>query len=882
MNGTWFLDFPAWRLETLGGGFWIALIATFHVFIALFAIGGGLFLVLTEHKGYREKSRAILDYTRSHARFFLWITTVLGAVSGVGIWFTIMLLAPAATRILVGEFLFAWASEWAFFLAEVISLFAYVYSFGRVKPKRHLTIGWIYFAFAWLSLFAVNGIVSFMLTPGDWIHTGSFMDGFFNPTFWPSLAFRSLFAVLAAGLFALVTATAVRDERAGRSLCRWAAGWVILGTAGAVLTGLWYAKALPPDLYAHVFRKSPEIAAPLRLFWIVTPLLLAGGALMSLRLPRSLKRSGAVVLLVLGLAGLGSFEWIREAGRRPWIIQGVVYGNSLAAGDVAAARTAGALASARWKAHDRVTDANRLDAGRELFHLYCGACHSIGGPLRDIRTLSAGLTRTGLAGLLSALDTVSDVMPPFPGNQAERDALAAFLTEGMGRPEAPDVALPPPALAPAEPAAFDANADPYVLLAWTGQGMYCLSDADRLFSTNLPGVDLHAVLIRRGPVPDIITEGVIVRYRLEEGFRRPSSQVDFWAMSAALTGAAVAPDVGISGRGTEGVMDFDATRGSKGEYLATDVPAVPYDAEGRFRPYPLAEVEAVDAGGNVVAATRLTMPVSTEMNCRLCHGGPWRKDGRAGLSDETARNILAAHDRLNGTDLGARAVAGNPQRCQSCHHETDATRLNLSAAIHGFHAHVTGDLGGKTCAACHPGWPTGTTRSFRGVHKTIGLDCAACHGEMQDHALGLLTTERDREKTGAVRLMAGLANADAKIPGRRPWVNLPDCLACHVEFRVPEDSDALHRWTPEASTLFRNATDAAGLPCMACHGSTHALRPSRNPLDPNRDNLAPLQYQGNPYPMGANGNCRVCHTVDMEDEGHHPNVKTPFRNTAME
>ncbi len=55
------MNYPVWDLYGLGGGFWIALIATVHVFVSHFAVGGGLFLVLTELKGLREGSPAILD-----------------------------------------------------------------------------------------------------------------------------------------------------------------------------------------------------------------------------------------------------------------------------------------------------------------------------------------------------------------------------------------------------------------------------------------------------------------------------------------------------------------------------------------------------------------------------------------------------------------------------------------------------------------------------------------------------------------------------------------------------------------------------------------------------------------------------------------------------
>jgi hypothetical protein len=40
------MRFPVWDLE-LGGGLLVAIVAVTHVFVAHFAVGGGLLLVLT-------------------------------------------------------------------------------------------------------------------------------------------------------------------------------------------------------------------------------------------------------------------------------------------------------------------------------------------------------------------------------------------------------------------------------------------------------------------------------------------------------------------------------------------------------------------------------------------------------------------------------------------------------------------------------------------------------------------------------------------------------------------------------------------------------------------------------------------------------------------
>ncbi|MFQ5799635.1 MAG: cytochrome ubiquinol oxidase subunit I, partial [Bacteroidota bacterium] len=185
------MNFPIWDVPLIGGGLLIGFVSILHVFVAHFAIGGGLFLVLTEHKAYRENDMRILEYVKKHSLFFLLVTIVFGAITGVGIWFTIGLVSPSATSALIHAFVFAWAIEWVFFLLEVTAAFIYYHTWGKLDRKTHLIVGWIYFIAAWLSLFVINGILTFMLTPGEWMQSKSFWDAFFNPTFWPSLVMRT-------------------------------------------------------------------------------------------------------------------------------------------------------------------------------------------------------------------------------------------------------------------------------------------------------------------------------------------------------------------------------------------------------------------------------------------------------------------------------------------------------------------------------------------------------------------------------------------------------------------------------------------------------------------------------------------------------------------
>ena len=91
------MNYPIWELYNMNSGTLVALISTIHAYVAHLAVGGGLFLWLTDLKAVREKNPLISAYVKKHTWFFLLLTMVFGGVSGVGIWFIIALANPAAT-----------------------------------------------------------------------------------------------------------------------------------------------------------------------------------------------------------------------------------------------------------------------------------------------------------------------------------------------------------------------------------------------------------------------------------------------------------------------------------------------------------------------------------------------------------------------------------------------------------------------------------------------------------------------------------------------------------------------------------------------------------------------------------------------------------------
>jgi len=123
------MNYPVWDIPA--GGLLIATIAILHVFVSHFAVGGGLFLVLVERRARRDGDDALLGYVRQHSRFFILLTLVFGAITGVGIWFTIGLVNPAATSSLINTFVWGWAIEWTFFVTEIAAAMVYYYGWDR-------------------------------------------------------------------------------------------------------------------------------------------------------------------------------------------------------------------------------------------------------------------------------------------------------------------------------------------------------------------------------------------------------------------------------------------------------------------------------------------------------------------------------------------------------------------------------------------------------------------------------------------------------------------------------------------------------------------------------------------------------------------------------
>jgi mono/diheme cytochrome c family protein len=284
-----------------------------------------------------------------------------------------------------------------------------------------MAIGWIYFVAAWLSLVVINGIVTFMLTPGAWLESGNFWDGFFNPTYWPSLVLRTGICILLAGVFTVFVAGGVQDRDTRLGIVRGAGLW---GLVGLVLSAVGFGLYERVDVLAQEsFREVADrllLPAMATEYMVIAAAVLGAGLLVTAVLvPALQRRPVGMVLLIFALMGFGGFEFYRESVRKPYVIHGYMYANGQRADAVEAGGEDSLLERIAYRTGDD---------GRDLFNYSCRSCHQLEG-YRALKPFFDGTDKTYITGALAGSHVMRAPMPPFAGNAEEREILAAWIAE---------------------------------------------------------------------------------------------------------------------------------------------------------------------------------------------------------------------------------------------------------------------------------------------------------------------------------------------------------------------------------------------------------------------------------------------------------------------
>jgi cytochrome d ubiquinol oxidase subunit I len=437
------MDYPIWDIA-IGGGVLMGFVAITHVIVAHFAIGGGLLIAVTETLSLRRGDRALRDLAKRSSLVLILVSTVFGAISGVGIWVVAGLISPATISALIRNYVWGWAIEWVFFIVEVVAALIYYGTWEKISKRAHVILGWIYFVAAYLSMVVINGILTFMLTPGEWLQTRAFWDGFFNPTYWPALFLRTGIVLIMATAFMLWAALRADPEDRPR-LIRYLGGWAVAGVLVAYAGYRWWETALPDSVRALFLGDKPALTAlgDTRhfLLWGLTAVL-ALAVVFLLAFPRAARAIPVLLIMVSAFAFFGGYERLREGVRKPFLIHDYMFSNGVLVDEIPRLREEGILSKARWAA--RPPAQTSAEKGGQVFRAQCASCHTMEGYLAigDYLPEDPDMIYSVLYALYDQAEEFTSLekgqpidkaaldypfMPPFVGTEEEMEALVDYL-----------------------------------------------------------------------------------------------------------------------------------------------------------------------------------------------------------------------------------------------------------------------------------------------------------------------------------------------------------------------------------------------------------------------------------------------------------------------
>ena len=363
-----------------------------------------------------------------------------------------------------------------------------------------------------------------------------------------------------------------------------------------------------------------------------------------------------------------------------------------------------------------------------------------------------------------------------------------------------------------------ASGPAYVVIAWNDLGMHCYNRDFQDIALLPPYNNLYAQVIKRGDPPQIVTSGLTVEYSFPENTYSVGKS-NFWTYAQKLFGVALAPNIGLTGKGLAGKMDPKTDH-----FVAEGIPITEFnDNSTTPQPFQLANIVVKDSSGKVLTTNQAVAPVSTEMHCDNCHF-----NGAFGINTgRVETNILTLHDKSELSEYPAGHTGAlmnrRPILCAECHASNALGAAgapgvpNMSKAMHEKHKELVPNTT-DGCYNCHPGPSTKCLRDVMSTQYNMG--CTNCHGGM----------EQVKENPN-------------------PWLNEPRCDTCHT---------TVHQDQP----LFRQSKGHGGLYCEACHDSTHAIAQSAQP----RDAIKFINLQG--Y-AGTLSKCTVCHLTQPTSGGPH-------------
>ncbi|MEJ2498626.1 MAG: cytochrome c [Sulfurovaceae bacterium] len=438
--------FPVFYVPDVGSAWLMGLTGTIHIMASHTSVGAAMLFAFLAYKAYKEDRDDLYDYMKRYGMFLLIFSYVIGSITGPGIWYTATAASPRGISALIHNFVWVWATEWVFFIYEVVAVFALVYFIGKIDKKTHLKLT-LTFALASVGTLAlIIGIISFMMWPGNdaFYNTGSASDAFFGINTFPHMFLRIGFMIMMSGVIGLIISSAMKRENVELSneLTRKMGFVGLFGGFIALFFFMWYISTLPANAEAVLGLTLDSIIFNR----IVLAILFSLYFFLAILKPQWIGKYLAVIMMfVIGIVGVWPGEKLRESMRKPYVAGQYIYSNQIISRDVPGkgvksevevVASKGLLGIDPW-VPDRlrtITPENKLEVGEYLTKRACSNCHSLekGGKYRSmvmlIETKLPGTDKETIKNYMHVIGTGAiPYMPKIALPDEEYDAMAEWI-----------------------------------------------------------------------------------------------------------------------------------------------------------------------------------------------------------------------------------------------------------------------------------------------------------------------------------------------------------------------------------------------------------------------------------------------------------------------
>ena len=435
-------QFPLFYFPEYGSAWMMGITGTIHILASHTSVGAAMLFAFLAYKAYSEDRSDLYPYMKKYGMFLLIFSYVIGSITGPGIWYTATAASPRGISALIHNFVWVWATEWVFFVYEVIGVFVLVYFIDKIDKKTHLKLTFTFALASVGTLALIIGIISFMMWPGTdaFYATGSASDAFFGINTFPHMFLRIGFMIMCSGVIGLVISSAMKKDNAELSAeLTTKMGYVaMLGGFVTMFFFMWYMGTLPDNAHA-VFNVSKAEVIQNR---IILAVIFSLYFLIAIVKPRFINPAlASVMIAVILISGLWPGEKLRESMRKPYVAGQYIYSNQIISRDVEGKGIKSELPIIAEKGLLQVnpfvpeslkviTDENKLAVGELLTKMSCSNCHSLEktGVFRPLKDRLQGMDKDGILSILHGIGSGGfPYMPKLALPEHEYDAIAEYI-----------------------------------------------------------------------------------------------------------------------------------------------------------------------------------------------------------------------------------------------------------------------------------------------------------------------------------------------------------------------------------------------------------------------------------------------------------------------